>query len=294
MFGVSKQAYHKQKGESAARKAAQEAFALEYIHGIRALDPGIGGMKLWYMYRRDFPDIERVGRDRFEDIIHRHGLKVRNKMRKPRTTDSSHGLPLFPNLVREFIPTSVNQLWVSDITYIPVWIDETDYEFVYLSLIMDAYSHEIIGWAAGPTLEALYPAKALELAFGKLEGIDEGNVRKLIHHSDRGVQYASRDYVELLKGKQIKISMTENGDPKENAMAERINSTVKNELLKGIRFTSIQQVRDAMETAVRFYNTMRPHMSVDMMTPQEAARCNGEIRKWWKSYREEAIKRDRA
>lgn len=77
-------------------------------------------------------------------------------------------------------------------------------------------------------------------------------------------------------------------------MAERINSTVKNELLKGIRFTSIQQVRDAMETAVRFYNTMRPHMSVDMMTPQEAARCNGEIRKWWKSYREEAIKRDRA
>lgn len=294
MFGVSKQAYHKQKGESAARKAAQEAFALEYIHGIRALDPGIGGMKLWYMYRRDFPDIERVGRDRFEDIIHRHGLKVRNKMRKPRTTDSSHGLPLFPNLVREFIPTSVNQLWVSDITYIPVWIDETDYEFVYLSLIMDAYSHEIIGWAAGPTLEALYPAKAFELAFGKLEGIDEGNVRKLIHHSDRGVQYASRDYVELLKGKQIKISMTENGDLKENAMAERINSTVKNELLKGIRFTSIQQVRDAMETAVRFYNTMRPHMSVDMMTPQEAARCNGEIRKWWKSYREEAIKRDRA
>lgn len=294
LFGVSKQAYHKQKGESAARKAAQEAFALEYIHYVRGLDPGIGGMKLWYMYKRDFPDIERVGRDRFEDIIHRHGLKVRNRMRKPRTTDSSHGLPLFPNLVRSFIPTSINQLWVSDITYIPVWIDEITYEFVYLSLIMDAYSHEIIGWAVGPTLETLYPAKALEMAFNKLEGVDRETVRNLIHHSDRGIQYASRDYVTLLKGKEIKISMTENGDPRENAMAERINSTVKNELFKNIRFSSIQQVRDAMEVAVRFYNTMRPHMSVDMMTPQEAAKCNGEIRKWWKSYREEAIKRDRA
>lgn len=294
MFGVSKQAYHKQKGESVARKAAQEAFALEYIHGIRALDPGIGGMKLWYMYRRDFPDIERVGRDRFEDIIHRHGLKVRDRMRKPRTTDSSHGLPLFPNLVREFLPTAVNQLWVSDITYIPIWIDEVTYEFVYLSLIMDAYSHEIIGWAAGPTLETLYPANALKMAFGKLEGADEETVGKLIHHSDRGVQYASREYVTMLNGKQIKISMTENGDPKENAMAERINSTVKNELLKGIRFTSILQVTDAMKTAVHFYNTMRPHMSVNMMTPQDAAKCNGEIRKWWKSYREEAIKRGRA
>ena len=133
----------------------------------------------------------------------------------------------------------------------------------------------------------------MKMAFGKLDGVDEETVRKLIHHSDRGVQYASRDYVTLLNGKQINISMTENGDPKENAMAERINSTVKNELLRGVRFTSIQQVTDAMKTAVRFYNTMRPHMSVDMMTPQEAAKCNGEIRKWRKSYREEAIKNAR-
>jgi len=293
LFGVSKQAYHKNKGESAGRKAAQESFVLEYIHHIRGMDAGIGGMKLWYMYKRDFPDIERVGRDRFEDIVHRNGLKVRDRMRKPRTTDSSHGLPLFPNLVREFIPTVINQLWVSDITYIPVWPDDKTYEFVYLSLIMDAYSHVIIGWAVGPTLETLYPAGALKMAFGKLDGVDEETVRKLIHHSDRGVQYASRDYVTLLNGKQINISMTENGDPKENAMAERINSTVKNELLRGVRFTSIQQVTDAMKTAVRFYNTMRPHMSVDMMTPQEAAKCNGEIRKWRKSYREEAIKNAR-
>lgn len=88
--------------------------------------------------------------------------------------------------------------------------------------------------------------------------------------------------------------MTENGDPKENALAERINSTVKNELLKGLRFTCLKEVREALTVAIDFYNTRRPHMSVDMMTPEEASRCNGEIRKWWKSYREEAIKNDRA
>lgn len=290
MLGVSKQAYHKQKGEVAARKAVMESFALEYIHKIRAIDPGIGGMKLWYMYKRDFPDKERVGRDKFEDIIHRYGLKVRNKMRKPRTTDSTHGLPMYPNLVYEFIPDSINQLWVSDITYIPVWLSDNEYTFCYLSMIMDAYSHELVGWAVGSTLETLYPCQALEMAMKRLDEAD-GN---LIHHSDRGVQYASKDYIKLLMDRHIRISMTENGDPKENALAERINSTIKDELLKGMRFTCLSEVRDALEVAVRFYNTQRPHMSIDMMTPEQAAQCNGEIRKWWKSYRDRAIKRGRA
>ena len=294
MLGVSKQAYYKRNGDVAARKAAMESFALEYIHRVRAVDPGMGGLKLWYMYKRDFPDRERVGRDRFEDIIHRHGLKVRNKMRRPRTTDSTHGLPLYPNLAYSFIPDAVNQLWVSDITYIPVWLNDQEYTFCYLSMIMDAYSHELIGWSVGPTLEAIYPSQALEMALGRLEGMSEQDIRKLIHHSDRGVQYASKDYIGMLKCNHLQISMTENGDPKENAMAERINSTIKNELLKGLRFKSLAEVRDAIEVAVHFYNTQRPHMSVDMMTPEQAAHCNGEIRKWWKSYREQAIKNGRA
>lgn len=289
MLGVSKQAYHKQKGDSAAHKAAQESFVLEYIKDIRRVDPGIGGMKLWYMYRQDFPDMERVGRDRFEDIVHRHGLNVRKKARKPRTTDSTHGLPVFPNLVYSFIPTAVNQMWVSDITYIPIWLNDTEYVFCYLSLVMDAYSHEIIGWAVGPTLESSYTCEALEMAFRRLEGMDPELIKRLIHHSDRGVQYASTEYVKKLQGRHIKISMTENGDPRENAMAERVNSTVKNELLKGIRFTCISEVRDAVAVAVSFYNQRRPHMSVDMMTPEKAAECNGQIRKWWNSYREKAI-----
>lgn len=293
LSGVSKQAYHKQKGESAMRKAAQEAFALEFIHGIRKDDPSIGGKKLWRMYRKRIVSHDRLGRDRFEDLISRHSLNVRVRVRKPRTTDSTHGLPVCPNLVFQFIPTAVNQLWVSDITYIPIWLDDGNYTFCYLSLMMDGYSRGIIGWSVGAILEAKYPVEALEMALGRLDGNGKEDGRP-IHHSDRGVQYASGSYIRLLTKNRIRISMTECGNPKDNAMAERINSTVKNELLKGMRFRSMAEVRKALEVAVGFYNTMRPHMSLDWMTPEEAARCNGEIKKWWKSYRDEAIKNGRA
>lgn len=273
------------------RKAAQEAFALEFIHEIRRQDPMMGGKKLWRMYRKRVNGKCQLGRDRFEELISCHHLNVRIRHRKPRTTDSRHGLPVFPNLVVSFIPTYVNQLWVSDITYIPVWLDENNYTFCYLSLITDAYSHEIVGWSVGATLEAKYPMEALEMAYGRLVDIDPEITERLIHHSDRGVQYASREYVEMLKSNNIRISMTETGNPKDNAMAERINSTMKNELLKGLVFHSVSEVRETLETAVKFYNTMRPHMSLDWMTPAEAAKCNGEIKKWWKSYRDEAIKK---
>lgn len=289
MSGVSKQAYHKGNGVGAARRAAREAFALEYIRGVRAKARGIGGGKLWQMYRRDVPEADRVGRDKFWDIIDRHGLKVRRKRRKPRTTDSTHGLPLYPNLVRDFIPEAANQLWVSDITYMPVWLGSTGYAFCYLSLDTDAYSREIVGWGVGGDLGAGWSVQALEMALCRL-GNDGGGTAAPMHHSDRGVQYASRDYTDILKRRHMRISMTENGDPKENAVAERVNSTVKNELLGGMRFTSVEEVRAAVAAAVDFYNNERPHMSLDMMTPAQAAQCTGEVRKRWRSFRDEAIK----
>ena len=269
------------------RRAAQKAFALQYIKDIRVKDPGIGGVKLWYMYRRDFNGNDSIGRDQFVDIINEYGLKVRLKVRKPRTTDSTHGLPTFPNIVKDFIPSAPNQLWVSDITYITVWLDEYTYIFCYLSLILDAYTEEIIGWSVGPTLETTYPVEALKMALRRIEGMTNIN---LIHHSDRGCQYASSEYVGLLQEHSIRISMTESGDPKDNAQAERINNTMKNELLKGLRFTSIDEVRASVARAVDFYNNERPHMSIDMKTPAEAALCVGEIPKCWISYRENAIR----
>ena len=231
---------------------------MEYIKGIRAKDPGIGGVKLWRMYRRDFEGDDPIGRDRFVDIINEHNLKVRLKVRKPRTTDSSHGLPTYPNLVKDFIPTGPNQLWVSDITYVTIWVDHWHYIFCYLSRI----------------------ERRMDV--------------KLIHHSDRGCQYASSDYIKRLNDNHISISMTESGDPKDNAQAERINSTMKNELLKDMRFSCIDEVIPAVARAVDFYNNDRPHMSIDMMTPAEASLCEGEIKKHWISYREKAIRERQA
>ena len=287
MFGVSKQAYYQHDESKVLLRAAQEAFVLEYIRAIREKDPGLGGSKLWYMYRRDFEGNNPVGRDRFADIVDRHNLKVRLRVRKPRTTDSTHGLPTYPNIVKDFIPTAPNQLWVSDITYITIWVDAYHYIHCFLSLILDAYTEEIVGWSVGPTLSTQYPVEALRMALKRIEGAESVS---LIHHSDRGCQYASSEYIQLLKDHNIRISMTETGDPKDNAQAERINNTMKNELLKGMKFSCIEEVIAAVYRAVDFYNNERPHMSINMMAPAQAAFCEGAIEKMWFSYREKAIR----
>ena len=285
---MSTQAYYKH-GNTDLRKLADEAFCVEFIRRVRQKDRGIGGGKLWKMYRKEFGDEHSVGYNRFYDIIEKYSLKVRKKRRRARTTDSDHDLPLYPNLVKELIPLHPNQLWVSDITYMVIYLNaETgEYDFCYLSLVTDYYTKEIIGWCVGETLEAKFAMKALTMALSRLNG---NPAEDLIHHSDRGVQYASYDYTKLLKEHHIKISMTECGDPKENAVAERVNGIIKNELLMGMAFFSIEEVRKALEVAIDFYNNERPHMSLDWKTPAQAALCTGELEKRWKSYRENAIK----
>jgi transposase InsO family protein len=152
-------------------------------------------------------------------------------------------------------------------------------------MILDSYSEEIVGWSVGPTLDTSYPMAALKMALKRIEG-EETN---LIHHSDRGCQYASREYVNALNERGIRISMTESGDPKDNAQAERINNTMKNELLKEKVFRNIDQVIAAVAVAVDFYNYRRPHMSIGMMTPAEAAESSGDRDMKWTSYRLIAI-----
>ena len=151
------------------------------------------------MYRKEFSCDGQIGRDRFCRIIDENRLKVRQRRRKPRTTDSTHGLPTYPNLVKDFIPSAYNQLWVSDITYIQVMDGACGYHFCYLFLILDAYSEEIVGWSVGPTLDTEYPIAALRMALKRIEGKDVS----LIHHSDRGCQYASGGYVEMLRRRGI-------------------------------------------------------------------------------------------
>ena len=238
------------------------------------------------MYKTEFGCDYPIGRDRFCRIIDENNLKVRLRVRKPRTTDSTHGLPTYPNLIKDFVPSEANQLWVSDITYMVIMEDASHYHFCYLSIVLDAYTEEIVGWSVGPTLDTTYPMEALRMALKRIEG----QKVNLIHHSDRGCQYASREYVDVLRRHGIQVSMTESGDPKDNAQAERINNTMKNELLKDKVFTSLGEVIAAVALAVDFYNNRRPHMSIGMSVPADMVDATGDRDMRWTSYRLMAIK----
>ena len=287
LFGKSWQAYYQYR-DTLGKQRLKEEMVIQFVKDIRQLDPGIGGSKLHYMYRDRFgADYEyMVGRDKMEDIIAKHHLNVRHPRRRPRTTDSTHGLPTYPNLVKDIIPIRKNQVWVTDITYIPIWNPDGSYTFCYLSMITDCYTKEIISWYVGETMEAWCSVECLMQA---IETLGPNETINLIHHSDRGVQYVSAAYTSLLVEAGIRISMTESGDPKDNAVAERQNNTVKNELLKDIKFRSIDEVRRALYKAIYFYNNERPHMSLNNMTPRQAASCKGKIQKKWTSYREKYL-----
>ena len=150
------------------------------------------------------------------------------------------------------------QLWVADITYVPITNG-----FLYLSMVTDAYSHKIIGYHIADNLEAVHTTRALEMAIASIN-----RTKQLIHHSDRGLQYCSSEYVELLKVNNIQISMTENGDPLENPIAERINGIIKNEYLKYYSITNQSNAMQILEKVVSKYNQQRPHQSINMLTPE--------------------------
>ena len=179
------------------------------------------------------------------------------------------------------VPHRPNEIWVSDITYI-----ETEEGVCYLSLITDAYSHKIIGWALGPTLETVYPLEALRMA---LDTIDDETSSRLIHHSDRGCQYCSDAYVSELKKHGVSISMTQSGDPLENAIAERANGIFKSEWLYKMPIPTREVCKLELCRIIDFYNTQRPHMSIGWQTPEQAHNQCGEQQRCWKNYYRQAV-----
>lgn len=197
------------------------------------------------------------------------------RRRRYKTTDSRHHYRKYPNLIVDVVPSRPNEIWVSDITYV-----ETDEGVCYLSLITDTYSHKIVGWAVGPTLETVYPLNALKMA---LATIDDVTASRLIHHSDRGCQYCSNEYVSELKKRYVNISMTQSGDPLENAIAERANGILKVEWLYKMRITTRDECRSILDRIIDFYNTQRPHMSIGMQPPEAVHMQTGEQRRCWKN-----------
>lgn len=227
-----------------------------------------------------------IGRDEFFDLLRENNLLIRKRRRpKPQTTFSNHYYKRYENLIIGFVPTAPNQLWVSDITYIHL-----EKSFAYLNLITDAYSHKIVGFNLFNNLSVRGTASALEMAIDNIDKRDAES-SKLIHHSDRGMQYCSHEYTNLLKANFINISMTQTGDPRENALAERLNGILKEELLEEV-YPDFTNARSAVAFAIATYNHQRPHSSVDMLTPFKAHQTSGPLKKHWKTYykkRKEAI-----
>nr|CRY94183.1 hypothetical protein [uncultured prokaryote] len=157
---------------------------------------------------------------------------------------------------------------------------ETREGVCYLSLITDAYSHKIVGWALGPTLETTYPLEALKMA---LSSVDEETTARLIHHSDRGCQYCSDAYVKELKKHNISISMTQSGDPLENAIAERANGILKTEWLYKMVIQTREDCKSELSRIIPFYNTERPHMSIGMKTPETVHNQSGPQKRCWRN-----------
>jgi putative transposase len=211
-------------------------------------------------------------------------LLIRYKKRRVKTTDSYHRYHKYPNLIKELKPVKANEIWVSDITYL--WLTGTD-SFCYLFLLTDLYSRKIIGYCVHATLEAEGAIKSLQMALQHTKG---SAIKGCIHHSDRGIQYCCDAYVGMLTKKEIVISMTEQSDPLENAVAERVNKTIKEEFTdkKELSFTTIEAAKVAIKKFIDFYNNQRPHRSIDWLTPNEAYQREGELKRHWKMYMKKA------
>lgn len=271
LFGVSKQAYYKGNRAEFSEVIADEVVA-EMVRDIRKRCPGVGTRKLQKMlvkyYNLDY------GRDRLFSLLDKQGLLLRRRHRQPRTTFSGHIFPVYPNLVKEIVPMRPNEVWVSDITYIRV-----EDGFMYLFLVTDMYSRKIVGWALADNMMAEHAVAALRMAISQ-----KADLRlSTIHHSDKGTQYCCAAYVKMLKRNNILISMTEAPDPRENAYAERINGTIKNEFLKPLKPTR-SNVYDVVREAIHNYNTFRIHASIGWLTPEEAHHSEGPLERKWKHY----------
>ena len=260
LFGRSRDAYYKHDANNLAQKKLNATFIVDSVRELRKEAPMLGGYKLFLMLQFLYPD-KMMGRDRFYKLLHRNHLMLK-PVSKRHTTDSNHHLHKWKNLIKEFVPDGPRQLFVADITYI-----ETEQGVCYLHLVTDAYTHEIVGWILSETLHAVNTLSALKDA---VENSQRYDLSKLIHHSDRGIQYCCNQYVEYLQGLGAKISMTEDYKPTDNAIAERVNGILKSEWLYVMpRPKDIADARVLLRRIITFYNTKRPHMSIGMKVPEQ-------------------------
>ena len=253
----SRQSYYKAlKAQRSKYQHDNELFSL--VQPIRQLMPRIGGKKIHFMIKDKLKDRAlKIGRDKFFRWLREQDLLIRRKKSYVITTQSRHRFWVHSNLTEEFVPGKANELWVSDITYI-----RTLEGFCYLALITDAFSRKIVGYDISDSLELNGCLRALKLATQTA-----CNLGQLIHHSDRGVQYCSAQYTDLLREKEIRISMAEKGDCYENALAERVNGILKDEFNLDQTFKNKTQAIKTVHQSIYIYNMHRPHWAINLKTP---------------------------
>jgi transposase InsO family protein len=233
---------------------------LDLVRRERCLQPRLGGKKLYWMLGSDIREIcPHFGRDKFLSFLRDNDLLVERKCQYRKTTDSHHHFHRYGNMIKDLCIVRPNQVWASDITYL-----RTEKGFVYLSLLTDMYSRKIVGWSVSSSLSIEGSVDALKKALR-----ENPLQNSLIHHSGRGVQYCSHQYVEILKRRSISISMTEENHCYENAMAERVNGILKDEYLLDRTFNDLIHAQKACKEAVMLYNTRRPHWALKFKTPEQ-------------------------
>jgi putative transposase len=253
-----------------------ENLVLNKVLEIRKNHPRIGTRKLYFMMQPFLIEHHiKMGRDALFTLLNREKLLIKSRQRKVNTTYSGHWMRKWPNLIKNYRVTAPNQLWVSDITY---W--RVNGVFMYISFITDAYSHKIVGYSLSENLDMQSARNALLMAINTLKQDHKG----LIHHSDRGTQYCAMDYIKILHKHYVQISMTESGDPKDNAIAERLNGIIKEEYLKRYKPKSFNQALLLLDKSVRLYNAERPHLSINLLTPNYIHLNKTKTYRKWKNY----------
>ena len=257
LAGVSRAGYY--RSFEANPPARADADMRDRIHRISLANRHYGYRRIAAELRREghIINVKRVRRLMREDNL----LCLRAKPYVPRTTDSRHGFTVVPNLTRGLIPTGLDQIWVADITYIRLGEG-----FVYLSVVLDAFSRKVVGWALEDHLEASLAIQALDMAVAARNPLPDS----LIHHSDRGVQYACNDYGERLDAHEVRISMSRAGNPYDNAKAERFMRTLKEEEVNGKTYASIDEARAHIGAFLEnVYNRGRLHSALGYKPPVE-------------------------
>ena len=272
-MGYSPQAYHKQN-KLYLIKEVNETIILQQVHDIRKQQPRCGGRKLFIMLQPFFKQHNiTMGRDNFFDVLRENKLLVRKTKRNVYTTMSKHHFHRYANLVKGFTPLKAHELWVADITYIPL-----KERFAYLFLITEAYSRKIVGFHVSDDMKASGAVVALKKALAQ-----KPPETIVIHHSDRGIQYCSIEYTTLLQQHHAMISMTQSKDPYENAMAERVNGILKTELISS-SYDDINAASISIAKAITIYNYRRRHSSINYQIPNDVHRQKGPQIRRWKNY----------